>query len=112
MRTFCLTYNRGYRLADVALPSIAAILLGKHKLATLRMSGVCIRSIVHACMSHNKFSKAGLEQHMAPVPASLGLIGKCDAMVCHSTISSLSFECAHTNASKYVCVVMWCSVHT
>ena len=99
MWTFCRTYNRGHRLADVALPSIAAMLLGKHKLATLRMSGMCIRSIVHACMSHHKFSKAGLEQHMAPVLASLGLIGKCDAMVCHSTISMLLFECARTNAS-------------
>ena len=55
------------------------MLLGKHKLTGLSMEGTCVMRITCARMhvtlhTDNKFSKAGLEQHMAPVLASLGAL--------------------------------------
>ena len=55
------------------------MLLGKHKLTGLLMSGTCVMCITCARMhvtlrTDNQFSKAGLEQHMAPVLALLGAL--------------------------------------
>ena len=55
------------------------MLLGKHKLTKLRMEGARVMCITCARMhvtlhTDNEFSKAGLEQHMAPVLASLGAL--------------------------------------
>ena len=55
------------------------MLLGKHKLTELCMEGTCVMCITCARMhvtlhTGNEFSKAGLEQHMAPVLSSLGAL--------------------------------------